>query len=118
MKTLNQIRSHTLSARNNDSYYVKYQAMPIYSDTHVIAMRKGDVVGVFSNMGSNANTYTINLWGNKSGFGANQQIVQVLGGNCNVLQTDDLGGLNVNVGRDPVVLYPVSALQGSGLCGR
>ncbi|KAK8097148.1 hypothetical protein PG999_013092 [Apiospora kogelbergensis] len=118
VKTLNQIRSHTLSARNNDSYYVKYQAMPIYSDTHVIAMRKGDVVGVFSNMGSNANTYTINLWGNKSGFGANQQIVQVLGGNCNVLQTDDLGGLNVNVGRDPVVLYPVSALQGSGLCGR
>ncbi|KAK8018381.1 alpha-amylase [Apiospora marii] len=116
--TLNQVRNHTMAASNAEAGYIKYQAWTVYSDSHSIAMRKGDVIGVFSNLGSNGNTYQINISGGNSGYSGGEQVVQVLGGDCNVITADGSGGLNVNVGRDPVVLYPASALEGSGLCGR
>lgn len=117
MATLNQVRNHTLAAANAEAGYVRYQAWSVYSDSHSIAMRKGDVIGVFSNLGSNGNTYQINIAGGNSGYAGGEQVVQVLGGDCSVITADGAGALNVNVGPDPVVLYPASALEGSGLCG-
>ncbi|KAK8044272.1 alpha-amylase [Apiospora rasikravindrae] len=116
--TLNQVRNHTLAARNAESGYVKYQAWSVYSDSHSIAMRKGNVIGVFSNLGSGGSGYQINISGGNSGYAGGEQVVQVLGGDCNVITADGAGALNVDVGPDPVVLYKASALEGSGLCGR
>ncbi|KAK7992516.1 glycoside hydrolase family 13 protein [Apiospora saccharicola] len=115
--TLNQVRNHTLAASNSEADYVKYQAWSAFSDSHSIAMRKGDVIGVFSNIGNNGNTYQVTISGGNSGYTGGEQVVQVLGGNCSVITADGSGALKVNVGPDPIVLYPAPALEGSGLCG-
>ena len=102
------------------SDYLTYQAWPTYSDGATVVMRKGfdgnQIVGVFSNKGAGGNSYTLNLAGSATGFTAGEQAVEVLA--CSTVTVDGSGNLAVGMaGGLPRVFYPMSKVQGSGICG-
>jgi alpha-amylase len=114
--SVNQVRNQAIY---KDSGYVLYKAYPIYSDSSVIAMRKGDagsqIVGVFNNQGANGGSYTLTLSSSTTGFTASQSLVEVL--SCTAYTTDSSGNLNVAMaGGLPRVFYPAAQLAGSGAC--
>lgn len=113
---LNAIRSWAIS---KDSTWVTYQAWPIYSDSHTIGMRKGNVglqiVGVYSNVGSSGST-TVTLEAANTGFTAGQALTDVL--SCTAFTADSSGDLSVSISAGvPRVFYPTAALNGSSICG-
>ncbi|KAI1873020.1 uncharacterized protein JN550_003273 [Neoarthrinium moseri] len=99
---VNKIRSTAIS---KSTAYISYQANPLYSDSHVIAMKKGDVVGVFTNIGGSSSS-SVSL----SGFTASQALVDAI--SCTSYTADSSGRLTLAVGPAPVVLLPSSY----GLC--
>ncbi|THX53195.1 alpha-amylase [Aureobasidium pullulans] len=114
--TLNKIRKQAIK---QDTGYVTYKAVPVYSDASTIVMRKGttgsQVVGVFTNKGSSGSS-SFALTSSASGFTAGQSITDVL--SCTSFTTDSNGNLNIAISAGlPRVLYPTSKLTGSGLCG-
>ncbi|PQE04128.1 hypothetical protein CJF31_00003239 [Rutstroemia sp. NJR-2017a BVV2] len=115
--SLNQIRNQAIY---KDATYLTYKAYPVYSDSHVIAMRKGftnyQIIGVFNNMGASGSTYTLTLTSAETGFTAGMQVVEVL--SCGTATTDGSGNLGVAMqGGLPRVYYPRAPLVGSGICG-
>lgn len=91
--TLYQFITSINQLRNRDVYanpsLLPTPASIIYSDNHNIALRKGLIVSLFSNMGSNASLYNITLTGH--GFQENQTVVDVLScENSTVAATGDL----------------------------
>ncbi|KAH8593274.1 alpha-amylase [Bisporella sp. PMI_857] len=113
---VNQIRNQAVY---KSSGYVLYKAYPIYSDSSVIVMRKGDtgsqVISVFTNQGANGGSYTLTLSSSATGFTANQAIIEVL--SCTAYTTDSGGNLNVAMASGlPRVFYPTAQLTGSGIC--
>ncbi|THW64366.1 alpha-amylase [Aureobasidium pullulans] len=114
--TLNKIRKQAIK---QDTGYVTYKAVPVYSDASTIVMRKGNtgsqVIGVFTNKGSSGSS-SFALTSSASGFTAGQSITDVL--SCTSYTTDSNGNLNIAIGAGlPRVLYPTAKLTGSGLCG-
>ncbi|KAK3301181.1 glycoside hydrolase superfamily [Chaetomium fimeti] len=112
---LNQIRNQAIA---QDDGYLSYKAHPIHSDSHTIAMRKGQpgaqVVGVFTNVGASASA-EVTLPSSATGFEADQALVDVMG--CTTYTTDSGGGLAITLADGlPVVLYPKARLSDSGVC--
>lgn len=112
---LNAIRTWAIS---KDTTYLTYQAWPVYSDSHTIAMRKGaagtQVVGVYSNVGASGST-TVTLTAANTGFTAGQALTDVM--SCTALTADSSGAVSVSIsGGVPMVLYPTAALSGASLC--
>jgi len=91
---VNQIRNHVLSV---DTGYLTYQAWPIYTDDTTIATRKGSgdaaIIGVFTNLGSSAGSYTFSL-GN-TGYTAGAQIVELV--RCSLQNAGADGVINVDM---------------------
>lgn len=113
---LNAVRSW---AASKDSEYLTYQASPVYSDSHTIALRKGStgaqIVGVYSNVGASGNT-TVKLSAAETGFTAGQALTDVM--SCTGLTADSSGAINVAIsGGAPRVFYPTAALSGASICG-
>lgn len=82
-------------------------------------MRKGftgkQIIGVFTNLGANGRSYTLNLPGSQTGFTAGAQVVEV--GGCRMYTIDANGNLAVSMaGGLPRVFYPKAGLVGSGVC--
>ena len=107
--------------RNRASYqsadYLTYMAYPIYNDSTTIAMRKGfagnQVIGVFSNKGSDGASYSLTL-GN-TGYTEGEKVIEML--TCAVLTVDGNGNLVVGMsGGLPRIYYPAAQLMGSGIC--
>ncbi|KAH8791321.1 glycoside hydrolase family 13 protein [Hyaloscypha sp. PMI_1271] len=114
--SVNQIRNQAIY---KDSGYLTYKAYPIYSDSHTIAMRKGNtgyqIIGVFSNLGASGSSYTLTLTSSETGFTASQSLVEVL--SCTAYTTDSSGNLAVAMaGGLPRIFYPTAQLTGSGVC--
>lgn len=113
---VNQIRTRAVK---QDNIYLTYKASPSYSDGSTIVMRKGSsghqIVGVFSNLGSAGNSYTLALSSATTGFTASEQVIEVL--NCTSYTTDFNGSLSVTMaGGLPRVFYPKAQLSNSGIC--
>ena len=113
---LNRLR---LRAIQQDSNYATYKANPIYSDGSTIVMRKGStgsqIISVFSNKGTNGNSYTLSLPSSGTGFASGQTVIEVL--SCTSYSTDSSGNLAVSMsGGLPRVFYPAAQLSGSGIC--
>lgn len=105
---LNKIRSHAIA---DDAEYLSNMRV-IYSDNHNIATRKGQLVGVFTNVGSSSSA-TVMV---PTGFGGGTRLVDVM--SCNSHTTEGDGRLTVHLaGGLPAVLYPADRLSGSGICG-
>ncbi|KAL2178652.1 glycoside hydrolase family 13 protein [Thermothelomyces heterothallicus CBS 202.75] len=112
---LNQIRARAMA---QDKDYLSYKSKSIYSDSHTVAMRKGNagyqVVSIFTNVGASSSA-SVTLASSATGLEANQGLVDVL--SCTVYTTDSNGGLTVTLADGlPRVLYPKTRLAGSDLC--
>jgi alpha-amylase len=116
IKRLNSIRSRAIQ---RDPAYVTTKASPIYNDANSIVVRKGtsgrQIVGVYTNRGATWSGM-VNVKGNTAGFGAYQKLVNAI--NCKSFTTNRLGDVAVSLVQGmPAVLYPMSELRGSGICG-
>ena len=111
---VNQVRNHA-SYMSPD--YLTYMAYPIYNDSDTIAMRKGfdgsQVIGVFTNTGTNGANYTLTL--EITGFTVGEKVVEML--SCATSTVDSNGNLSVPLsGGLPRIYYPMAQLSGSGIC--
>ncbi|KAL8773540.1 MAG: hypothetical protein Q9209_001645 [Squamulea sp. 1 TL-2023] len=88
--SVNRIRNHEILA---SSEYLTTPTSVIYTDDHHIALRKGRLISVYSNEGSNAMASNFSL--NNAGFRRNQPIVEIL--TCRNFTTDAQGNLQVSV---------------------
>jgi alpha-amylase len=114
--SLNQIRNRAVF---QDSTYVTYKAVPSYSDTTTIVLRKGQagaqIVAVFSNKGASGSSYTQSLSSSVTGFSASQALIKIL--SCTAYTVDSSGNLAVAMASGlPRILYPTAGLTGSGIC--
>ena len=114
--SLNQIRNEAVHL---DDGYVTYHAAATYSDDSTIVMRKGNagyqIVGVFSNLGADGNSYTLTLSSDETGFTDSQEVIEAL--SCTAYTTDSSGNLDVAMADGlPRVFYPAAKLDGSGIC--
>jgi alpha-amylase len=113
--SLNKIRTRAIS---QDANYLNYQAWPVYTDNHVIVMRKGfdnyQIIGIFTNGGSSS-SMSVTLSSSQTGFTANQALVDIM--SCTTVSTDASGSISLTLsGGLPKVLYPAARLSGSGIC--
>lgn len=117
IQNVNELRTWAIQ---KDATWLTYNAYPIYNDTQTVVMRKGydgkQIIGVYSNSGSNGAMRTITVASTKSGFTAGQKITEGL--RCQALTADSKGNLGVVIsGGSASVLYPTAGLAGSGICG-
>ena len=90
--SVNQIRNQEIFKTPS---YVTSRSSIVYSDDHNIAMRKGNILSVFTNHGSNG-TDSGNITLSSTGLGASTQVVEVL--TCNNFTTSATQALNVSTG--------------------
>lgn len=108
-KTFNSARKN---AANDDSTYLTYQNYPFYTDDTTIAMRKGKMVTILSNLGSSGSSYTLSL---TSGYDSGTQVTELL--TCGTLTASSDGILDVPMSAgQPRVYYPTASLGGFSLC--
>ena len=88
--SVNQIRNQIVYKTPE---WLTGKASVIHTGSHDIAMRKGDLVSVFSNQGANASNYEIMV--NGTGYKAHQQVLEIL--TCGNVTTDARGNLPVTV---------------------
>ncbi|KAL8725911.1 MAG: hypothetical protein Q9181_006239 [Wetmoreana brouardii] len=88
--SVNQIRNHEVFSFPN---YLTSPTSVIYTDEHDIALRKGHIVSLFSNIGVNGTAYNVTL--TRHGFTANQTVVEIL--SCKNSTIDRQGDLHVAV---------------------
>ena len=114
VKTLNAIRKRAIG---QDDAYLTYKNWVTYNDSTIIGMKKGSVITVLTNVGQDASSSSVTLESGSTAFAANEQILEVIG--CTILTTDGNADVVVpmNAGL-PRVLYPLSGLSGSGICGQ
>lgn len=99
-KTFNAARKN---AQEDDSTYLTYQNNHIYTDDNTIAMRKGKMVTILTNLGSSGSS-TITL---ASGYDADTEVTELL--TCDTLTTDADGNLAISItGGQPQVYYPTA----------
>ncbi len=88
--SLNQIRNHEVFSSPT---YLTSPTSVIYSDDHDIALRKGQIVSLFSNEGVNTTNYNLTLTDHR--FAANQGVVEIL--SCKKSTVSRAGNLQVAV---------------------
>ena len=116
---LNKVRRAAINAASPGAYSTS-RADFFYHDDHSVGIAKGPsgsrIVYAVSNVGSNSGQVSLDL-GTGHGFPQGTQLMEVL--SCNIVTTGNEGDLVVKLaGGVPQVLFPVSGLAGSGLCGR
>ncbi|KAK6227146.1 alpha amylase [Colletotrichum tabaci] len=101
-----------------DGGYLYYKSLPVFTDPHVIAMRKGfddnQVVSVYSNVGSNR-TFSVQLNRDQTGFQPCKLILEVV--KCRPYVTDGSGTLKAESwSGEPLVFVPAERVMGTGIC--
>lgn len=106
---LNQIRKAAISL---DTTYLTSQNHPVYTDDNTLAMRKGQVLTVLSNLGESGQTYTLNV---PSGYSSGTAVTELL--TCSTATVAQDGTLPVPMAQGlPRVYYPTNSLGSKGLC--
>ncbi len=109
---LNQVRTNAIKDHTNKDY-LEYQSEVVHVDDSTIATRKGKIVAVLSNLGSEGDSYTLDV---AAKYRPNRKLTEVL--SCETLTADGEGHVAVPMeGGKPKVYYPTALLKGSGLCG-
>ncbi|KAK1980311.1 alpha amylase [Colletotrichum cereale] len=101
-----------------DPGYLFYNALPIKTAEHVIAMRKGfddsQVVSAYSNVGSNG-TFSVSLDSDLTGFRPCKLVLEVV--KCRPYVTDSNGALRAKSETgEPLVFVPAERVMGTGIC--
>lgn len=110
---LNRLRALAIA---RDGAWTAYQAHPATPNSNTIAMRKGNVVSLFSNLGSGggSTTFEVDLWQYYTGYEAGESVVDVI--SCETAEADVEGNLRVTMGNTPKIFYLASALVGTDIC--
>lgn len=110
--TLNGIRS--LAIANDPTSFVAYQASPVWTsdDAHAVAMKKGDVVFVVSNVGAEGSVGTVALAATLTNYIADTVYVDLL--TCESFTADSAGAISFEVANVPRVIYP--SAKASSVC--
>ncbi|KAI5457046.1 alpha-amylase [Mariannaea sp. PMI_226] len=113
---LNQVRNQAIYKSTS---YITYQAWLPYTDSSTIVMRKGfdgnQIISVLSKLGSSASDKSLTLSQSVTGFAANQVVVDIL--TCKSMTISSSGTLSLTISKgQPLVLYPMSQITGSGIC--
>lgn len=116
IQKINQLRSHVIS---QSSAYVTSKAAVVFSNNSTLVTRKGSVpysvLGIFNNLGSQSASSMLSLSSSETGFGDNEQVIEVL--SCNAYTTSSSGTLTTTILNGlPQVFYAAAQLQGSGIC--
>ncbi|SMR55084.1 unnamed protein product [Zymoseptoria tritici ST99CH_1E4] len=116
IRTMNLIRQRAIQ---RDGSHATTKASPISNDANTIVVRKGtagkQIISVYTNRGSGWSG-VVNVKGTAAGFGAFQKLINVV--NCRPFTTNRTGDVAVSlVAGMPAVLYPVTEMTGSGICG-
>jgi alpha-amylase len=115
--TLNKLRKQAISATGSN--YTMDLGRVIYSDDHTMTMRKGasssQIVAVYTNLGSLAAPFSLDLMTEGTGFAANEAVMEILTCAVGTVYTNGTLSATITQGQ-PLVYFPVSALAGSGLC--
>jgi alpha-amylase len=109
ISTLNNVR--TLAISQDPTAYIAFQANPIWSDDHTVAMKKADVVTIASNVGEAGNVGAISLPASSTGYIAGQVYTDLV--SCARYTAGTDGGISVTMKADPIVLYPQTRLSAS-----
>ncbi|KAL9040215.1 MAG: hypothetical protein Q9214_004578, partial [Letrouitia sp. 1 TL-2023] len=88
--SVNQIRNQEIY---KSPAYLTSRASVAYSDNHNIAIRKGHILTVFTNLGSNPPSDNLTL--SDTGFGPNEQMVEIL--TCSNSTINANGSLDVSL---------------------
>lgn len=75
----------------------------VYTDKNNIALRKGKIVSVYTNLGANSPDYTLSVSG--TGYAANQRLVEVLSCSNVTVGADGILGVGMSQGLPRVSLY-------------
>lgn len=110
---LNRIRSLAIA---QDQAYIPFQASPIWSDDHILAMKKAQVVSVLTNMGVGPAMQNVSLPANGTGYSAGQEIVDLAAPGCPRYRTSSSGSLAFEMTSVPKVFYPAAKLEDGDLC--
>ncbi|EME46703.1 glycoside hydrolase family 13 protein [Dothistroma septosporum NZE10] len=106
-KQLNAARHVAIA---NSASYVTTQNENLYQDLHTLAMKKGDVVTIVTNDGSNGSAWTLSV---PLAYTANTQVTELL--TCDTLTTASDGTLAVPMsGGLPRVYYPTALISSCG----
>lgn len=109
IKGLNAIRKNAIA---DDETFLTYQNFPVFTDESTIAMRKGSLVTVFSTLGEEGASSTLQITGTEYEDGV--QVTELL--SCETL-TSESGTLAVPMEKGlPRIYYPTVGLVGSGIC--
>ncbi|KAL8673252.1 MAG: hypothetical protein Q9168_002329 [Polycauliona sp. 1 TL-2023] len=110
--SVNQVRNHVISAAPD---YLSARTSVIYTDNHHIALRKGNLVSLYSNEGSTGDSSNVTLKNTGTGFQENQAILEILA--CKNITADENGNLEVSIqDGQPQIFYPSAELKSSGIC--
>ncbi|KAJ7479977.1 glycoside hydrolase family 13 protein [Mycena galericulata] len=105
---LNSFRNYVVGS--GDPFLTTLAAYTLMSSS-VISVWKGNVLFVLTNSGSGSITNVV-----LDGFNTKRlELVEIL--TCSELSADEKGQLTIVLRGDPMVLYPKSLLEGSGICG-
>lgn len=115
--TLNALRARVISMKPNN--FLTYKIRTVYTDANTIVTRKGatgnQIVGVYSNLGENGQSYNLTLAKNATGFVAGEAVMEVL--SCTLLTADKKGNLAVPMAAGmPRILYPYAQVEGTRIC--
>lgn len=109
--TLNKARKQAIA---DDPSYLSYNAIPSYTDEHVLAVRKGKMTFVTSNLGADGADTTVTV--DNTGYAAGTSVTDLL--TCDTLTTASDGSISVTLSSgQPRAFYPSGSLGSSGLCG-
>ena len=106
-------------AIDSDPNYLKYVGYPIYSDEHVIGLRKGfngsQVITILNNQGASGPSYDLTLSGAATGFKTGDSVMEIL--TCKNLTAGAGGDVALPMFRGlPKVLFPSTLLAKSSIC--
>lgn len=112
ISTLNGVRS--LAIANDPTSYVAYQANPVWTsgDAHAVAIKKGDVVFVVSNVGAEGKVGTVSIAASLTNYVADTVYVDLM--SCEKFTADSAGAISFEVANVPRVIYP--SAKASSLC--
>lgn len=95
--SVNQIRNQEIY---KSPAYLTSRASVVYSDDHNIAVRKAHILTVFTNTGSNPPSENLTL--SHTGFGPNEQMVEILTCSDSTISTDGSLDVSLDSGRPQV----------------
>lgn len=111
IKRMNAIRSHVIAT---DPSFIPFQADPVWSTNHTMAMKKGALVSVFTNVALGGGKTKTTLLASTTQYIAGKKYVDLVSCESFTAATD--GSLTFDMGWESRIFYPASKMDGASIC--